>query len=90
MLLFHEERSLYWDHIGDPSTFPSSTEIVVGPGLKENIIRGYPAKGDSAVRESDYEGRDFKKSSPMMLGFIPASLGLLVISLTAASICSIV
>lgn len=45
----------HWDHIGDPSTFPSSTDLIVGPGFKEAFLPGYPTKPDSPVRESDFE-----------------------------------
>lgn len=45
----------HWDHIGDPSTFPPSTRLVVGPGFKEAFLPGYPAKSDSPVRESDFK-----------------------------------
>lgn len=45
----------HWDHIGDPSTFPPSTQLVVGPGFKEAFLPGYPAKNDSPVRETDFK-----------------------------------
>ena len=45
----------HYDHIGDPSTFPASTELVVGPGFKEAFLPGWPARPDSPVRESDYK-----------------------------------
>jgi len=44
----------HWDHLGDPSTFPSSTELVVGPGFKANLMPGFPAKDGAPVRESDF------------------------------------
>lgn len=44
----------HWDHLGDPSTFPGSTELVVGPGFKEAFFPGYPSKEDAPVRESDF------------------------------------
>ena len=47
----------HWDHTGDPSTFPTSTSLVVGPGFKEHLMPGHPAKDDSPILESDYEGR---------------------------------
>ncbi|KAI1614118.1 beta-lactamase-like protein [Exophiala viscosa] len=53
----------HWDHLGDPSTFPGSTEVVVGPGFKEAFFPGYPAKQDSPVRESDFAGRDVREIS---------------------------
>ncbi|KIW81840.1 hypothetical protein Z517_04866 [Fonsecaea pedrosoi CBS 271.37] len=44
----------HFDHIGDPSTFPGSTELVVGPGFKQTFYPGYPTIKDSPVRECDF------------------------------------
>ncbi|KAI9752908.1 MAG: hypothetical protein M4579_005427 [Chaenotheca gracillima] len=49
------------DHIGDPSTFPSSTDLIVGPGWKKELLPGYPANPDSSVLESDYAGRTLRE-----------------------------
>lgn len=43
----------HWDHIGAPSTFPTTTDLVVGPGFKEAFCPGYPARKDSPILESD-------------------------------------
>lgn len=43
------------DHSGDPSTFPGSTALVVGPGFKEALLPGYPADPKGRIRETDYE-----------------------------------
>ncbi|KAJ5951661.1 uncharacterized protein N7479_010074 [Penicillium vulpinum] len=51
----------HWDHIGDPSRFPSSTELIVGPGFKDEFLPGYPAKPDAPVRESDFAGRNLRE-----------------------------
>ncbi|KAL6243081.1 hypothetical protein RBB50_010181 [Rhinocladiella similis] len=48
----------HFDHIGDPSTFPSSTALVVGPGFKNEFLPGYPANPESWIKESDYAGRE--------------------------------
>lgn len=45
----------HFDHIGDISTFPSSTELVVGPGFKQKFGRAYPTDPESPVRESYWE-----------------------------------
>lgn len=45
----------HWDHTGDPSLFPKSAELVVGPGFKEAFMPGYPAKKDSPMLETDFE-----------------------------------
>lgn len=50
----------HFDHIGDPSTFPSSTAVIVGPGMKEAFLPGYPANEDSPILETDLEGRELK------------------------------
>jgi glyoxylase-like metal-dependent hydrolase (beta-lactamase superfamily II) len=44
----------HWDHIGDPSSFPSSTALVVGQGFSKAMLPGYPANPTSPIRESDY------------------------------------
>lgn len=44
----------HWDHIGDPSTFPPTTDLIVGAGFKEAMLPGAPANPESPIRESDY------------------------------------
>lgn len=44
----------HWDHIGDPSTFPPTTDLIVGPGFKEALLPGAPTNPDSPILESDY------------------------------------
>ncbi|KAF2012448.1 Metallo-hydrolase/oxidoreductase [Aaosphaeria arxii CBS 175.79] len=51
----------HWDHIGDPSTFPSKVDLVVGAGFKQAMLPGYPANPDSPIRESDYTGRNLRE-----------------------------
>ncbi|KAK5651588.1 hypothetical protein OQA88_11861 [Cercophora sp. LCS_1] len=48
----------HFDHIGDTSTFPSSTKLIVGPGFKDGLLPGYPANPESFLLESDYTGRE--------------------------------
>lgn len=50
-----EASHWHWDHIGDPSSFPPKTSLVVGPGFKKTMLPGYPANEASPIRESDYE-----------------------------------
>ncbi len=50
----HDGSHWHWDHIGDPSRFPTETELIVGPGFKDEFLPGYPAKADAPVRESDF------------------------------------
>lgn len=62
----------HFDHTGDPSTFPPSTSLIVGPGFKEEFVPGYPTKQDSGVSESAYQGRDLREisfaDSKLMIG----------------------
>ncbi|OAP56998.1 hypothetical protein AYL99_09110 [Fonsecaea erecta] len=53
----------HWDHIGDMSLFPPSTEVVVGPGFKSSplLLPGFPDKPDSPVRTSDFHGRELRE-----------------------------
>ncbi|KAG7149971.1 Cytochrome monooxygenase mpaDE like protein [Verticillium longisporum] len=51
----------HWDHIGDPSTFPPTTDLVVGPGFKDAMLPGAPANPDSPLLESDYTGRNLRE-----------------------------
>lgn len=48
------------DHVGDPSIFPKSTSLVVGPGFKSNkqTYPGYPEDPDAVVRQDAWEGRE--------------------------------
>ncbi|ETI27212.1 hypothetical protein G647_09895 [Cladophialophora carrionii CBS 160.54] len=67
----------HYDHIGDPSTFPPSTELIVGPGFKEAFCPGWPARQDSPVRESDFAGRPlreitFSEPNALQIGPFPA------------------
>lgn len=44
----------HFDHIGDPSRFPPTTDLVVGPGFKEKFMPGYPENPEGEVLVSDY------------------------------------
>ncbi|KAI5918726.1 beta-lactamase-like protein [Camillea tinctor] len=57
--------SSHWhtDHIGDPSTFPSTAELVIGPGSKNMLLPGYPANPNGIILESDYSGRQVREIS---------------------------
>jgi len=41
----------HFDHIGDVSTFPTTTEIVVGPGFKKAFLPAYPTNPESPLHE---------------------------------------
>jgi glyoxylase-like metal-dependent hydrolase (beta-lactamase superfamily II) len=51
----------HWDHTGDPSTFPPSTELVVGPGFKNAHLPGYPENPNATLLNTDYEGRNVRE-----------------------------
>ncbi|KAK8041762.1 hypothetical protein PG993_006285 [Apiospora rasikravindrae] len=61
-----EVGSIIWshhhlDHIGNPNTFPKSTEIVVGQGFTEAYCPGYPANPDSPVTEAYFVDRTLRE-----------------------------
>ncbi|PYI23972.1 Metallo-hydrolase/oxidoreductase [Aspergillus violaceofuscus CBS 115571] len=47
----------HFDHVGDASTFPSSTSLVVGPGVSAASLPAYPSNPASELLESDVVGR---------------------------------
>jgi hypothetical protein len=48
----------HFDHTGDPSTFPASTKLVVGPGTQAHCRPGYPLNLDALVLEKAFLGRE--------------------------------
>lgn len=59
-------NSIIWshahiDHVGDPSVFPYSTDLVVGPGFKSAHMPGYPVNPDATVLDSAFQGRSVKE-----------------------------
>lgn len=61
-----EINSIIWshahiDHVGDPSVFPCSTDLVVGPGFKSAHMPGYPVNPDATVLDSAFQGRSVKE-----------------------------
>ena len=51
----------HFDHVGDPSTFPSSTTLVVGPGFQNSFLPGWPSDPESRVHEGAWEGRELRE-----------------------------
>lgn len=49
------------DHVGDPSVFPSTTELVVGPRFKSTYMPGYPINPEAMVLDSAFRGRSVKE-----------------------------
>ncbi|KIY00904.1 uncharacterized protein Z520_03570 [Fonsecaea multimorphosa CBS 102226] len=50
----------HYDHTGDPSTFPASTSLIVGPGVKEVFLPPYPENAQSPLLDTDFAGRELK------------------------------
>ncbi|KAL4817530.1 metallo-beta-lactamase superfamily protein [Aspergillus spinulosporus] len=68
----------HFDHVGDPSVFPSSTALIVGPGFKSDktTFPGYPSNLDAETFDDAFQGRevielDFSSAS-MSIGGFPA------------------
>ncbi|KAK3706182.1 hypothetical protein LTR37_012883 [Vermiconidia calcicola] len=58
----------HWDHHGAPEKFPSSVEVVVGPGFSNEFMPGYPTSPHAALLDANFDGRtvreiDFENSS---------------------------
>ncbi|KAK2812434.1 hypothetical protein FQN50_001435 [Emmonsiellopsis sp. PD_5] len=51
----------HFDHIGDPTTFPTSTDLLVGPGFKKAYWPGYPTNPQGCLLDSVAEGRNFRE-----------------------------
>ncbi|KAJ6134635.1 hypothetical protein N7523_000957 [Penicillium sp. IBT 18751x] len=62
----------HWDHIGEPSRYPSTTELVVGPGFKDAFLPAYPANQNSPIRQLDITGRSLQEinfeEDPIQIG----------------------
>lgn len=51
----------HWDHVGDPSRFPASTELVVGPGFQAAHLPAYPTRKDATLMDTDFQGREVRE-----------------------------
>lgn len=51
----------HYDHFGDPSTFPPSMELLVGPGFADTFLPGFPTNQVSPAFESDLVGRSVRE-----------------------------
>ncbi|KAK8124409.1 uncharacterized protein PG998_000168 [Apiospora kogelbergensis] len=61
-----EVSSIIWshqhlDHIGNPNTFPNTTEIVVGQGFTKAYCPGYPTNPNSPVCEAYFVDRTLRE-----------------------------
>lgn len=48
---------IHWDHTGNLASFPPTTDLVVGPGIKDRYMPGWPTVPDAHFRETDVAGR---------------------------------
>nr|AMB48857.1 metallo-beta-lactamase [Fusarium camptoceras] len=53
----------HFDHVGDPQTFPSTTDIIVGPGFKKAHVPAWPTVPDSHIDEKAWQGRTLREIS---------------------------
>lgn len=51
----------HFDHVGDPNTFPQSTDIIVGSGFKSHHLPVFPTVPESRVDERAWIGRALNK-----------------------------
>ena len=51
----------HFDHLGDPSIFPSSTSLIVGPGFTSAFAPGYPTVQTSPIPELALAGRHLQE-----------------------------
>lgn len=63
----------HFDHTGDVSTFPGSTALITGPGVKDAFLPGFPVNQESPLLVTDFEGRehrelDFDNQSTVTIG----------------------
>ncbi|UPK93754.1 hypothetical protein LCI18_004689 [Fusarium solani-melongenae] len=51
----------HYDHMGDPSTFPKTMDLIVGPGFCKYFLPGYPKNPNSPAHESAFQGRTVRE-----------------------------
>ncbi|KAF2122886.1 beta-lactamase-like protein [Lophiotrema nucula] len=51
----------HWDHHGAPEKYPSSVEVVVGPGFKKNFMPGYPTNPNAIFLDANFADREFRE-----------------------------
>jgi hypothetical protein len=72
-IVYDSSNRAHIDHIGNPSTFPPSATLVVGPGAQAHTRPGYPLNENAHFPESDFLGREvveieFKDDAPTIAG----------------------
>jgi glyoxylase-like metal-dependent hydrolase (beta-lactamase superfamily II) len=62
----------HFDHIGDVTRFPSTADLVIGPGVQATTWPGYPRNPNALVLDADAEGRVVREinftDSPLKIG----------------------
>lgn len=53
----------HFDHIGDLSQFPSTTEVVVGPGFRNAYLPGWPVNHESSLIDDDWKNHNVREES---------------------------
>jgi glyoxylase-like metal-dependent hydrolase (beta-lactamase superfamily II) len=51
----------HFDHVGDLSQFPSTTEVVVGPGFKNAYLPGWPVNSQSSLIDDDWKNHHVRE-----------------------------
>src|SRR6187402_827675 len=63
----------HFDHTGDVSTFPRSTTLITGSGVRDAFLPAFPTNPASPLIETDFAGRehrevDFDKEQTFQIG----------------------
>lgn len=53
----------HFDHLGDLSQFPSTTEVVVGPGFKDAYLPGWPVMDESSLVDDEWKKHTIREIS---------------------------
>ncbi|KAJ5389066.1 uncharacterized protein N7496_000134 [Penicillium cataractarum] len=68
----------HFDHLGDLSQFPPSTEVVVGPGFKNAYLPGWPVDPESSLIDEEWKNHQIREISfdhgpkSLLIGGFPA------------------
>ncbi|KAL2825380.1 beta-lactamase-like protein [Aspergillus pseudoustus] len=67
----------HFDHVGDITTFPATTHIIVGPGFTDHYTPGYPTNPASTLLEAEWQDRtlhelSFQNAPPLKIGSFDA------------------
>lgn len=68
----------HFDHIGDLSQFPQTTDVVVGPGFKEAYLPGWPENPQASLINDEWKIHNIREisfengSKTLLIGGFPA------------------